>query len=399
VDELIVFGSHCSCAQLAVGHCRLTLPRLSRSNLGSINEPVTGASKQGVDPTALWIHALADFEFGGREMITRRVSIAIAVLVGVFAASCGKPKASGIYVYQGDNEVALVQLVETKDGGVTGRFESVTVDSQGNVGDQSVSLDGATSGHDLVLKPTSVWLGGVSATGSFDRGGLTLASQGFSLKAERSSLLEYQAAVTQLRGNAAKIRQRISAARREQATRDAQARREQAARGAEVQANRDAAFKASQLEDAAVEIRRATEKLNKTLALAPDFGRAASVNTAKISRMAQTAPTLSVADRNRIVAAANQIVIDTNQIEFARSQYVFQLNQHLWQAAPLADRVEQYCGSAQGRGFAECRVAIAAASDFKGVVARGVRTFGGHKQVVQSELARQSSLIGRMHVP
>jgi hypothetical protein len=334
---------------------------------------------------------------GADKMINRlglRAGLMLAAAIAI--ASCSNPDASGIYVYRGTNEVALVQLVETKEGTVTGRYEGVTVDSQGNVRDQSASLDGATSGNDLMFKPSSVWLGGVNASGSFDRGGLTLSGQGFSLEAGRSSLQQYQAAVADLREKAARTRQRLAEMQRQQAIREAEAQREQAARDAEAEASRNRATRALQLEEATAALRAATANLSAALTAAPDFGQAASANTAKISRMAQIAPTLSVMDRNRMVAAANQVIVGTNQIEVARSQYAMKLNQLLQQAAPLAERVQQFCQSGQGASFVECQAATAAASDFKGVVARGIRTFGGDRQTVQDELARQSSLVGRM---
>jgi hypothetical protein len=50
-----------------------------------------------------------------------------------------------------DRQVTLVQLVETKDGNVTGRLEQVSIGTNGIVSDQATAVDGAASQHDLIL--------------------------------------------------------------------------------------------------------------------------------------------------------------------------------------------------------------------------------------------------------
>jgi uncharacterized protein (DUF2237 family) len=311
---------------------------------------------------------------------------AYAALTSLMLASCGRLDASGIYVLPSDREVTLVQLVETKDGTLTGRLENVRVDAAGVVHDKSVNLDGAASGHDLMFKPTSAWFGGLNATGSFDRGGLTLTGAGLSLKADRSSLEKYQAAVAHLRSLATTDRQSIAAARAQEAAQAAQA-----------QAETEAAKRVSALEAASVELRSDTAKLDSAIAAAPDFGQRAAANTVEISKMMSVAPTLNGIERNRLMVSANQVVVGTNQIEVARSQYALGLSQIAQRGGPLADQVLQFCGSPRGVQFTQpCSGAMAAASDFKKSMMHGVSSFGGHKQTVQTELSRQSELIRRM---
>jgi hypothetical protein len=311
---------------------------------------------------------------------------ACAVLTSLALASCGRPDASGIYVYPSDRDVTLVQLVETKDGALTGRLENLRVDPEGNVHDKSVNLDGAASGHDLMFKPTSAWFGGLNATGSFDGGALTLTGADISLKAERSSLEKYQAAVTRLQSFAVADRQHVAAAKAQEAT--------QAARA---EADVEAEKRVSALEAATAELRNDAAKLDSAIAAAPDFGQRAVANTAEISKMMSVAPSLNGMERSRLMVAANQVVDGTNQIEIARSQYALGLGQIAQRGGPLADHVQQFCRSPEGVHFTQpCAGATAAASAFKKSMVHGVSSFGGHKQVVQTELSRQSALIGRM---
>lgn len=301
-------------------------------------------------------------------------------------ASCGQPDASGIYLATSDRRVTLVQIVETKDGGLTGRLEQVSVDADGTVKDQTIPLDGAASNHDLMFKPTSVWFGGLQASGTFSSDRLTLTGTGFTLEAARSSLENYQLAVAHLQSVAVGDRQRIAVMRADQA-----------AQAASVQAARDLADKVASIEAATAQLRNDTAKMNSSVAACPDFGKQSAANTDRIGKMMRIAPTLSDVDRNQLVVAANQVEVGTNQIEVARSQYAIELNQIVLDAAPLVEQLQRACAASQGSQFAQpCVGGNAAAADFQASLARGRNAFVGYKQAVQNELNRQSEMIQRM---
>jgi hypothetical protein len=308
---------------------------------------------------------------------------AISVCAAFLLASCGRPDASGIYVSASDRQVTLVQLVETKDGTLTGRAEELSIDSSGNVKDRIVPLDGAASDGNLVFKPTSVWFGGLQATGTLTRAGLALTTGGNTFVIARSTMENYQAAVAHFREVAASTRQKV-----------ADAKAAQAAHEAQLKAIRAVADKIVALDNATTRLRSDTERMNKGLANSPDFGARSAANTARIERMLKAAPTLSSLQRGQLGVQASQIEVDTNQVEVARSQYAIELNQVVQDAGPVADQVEAFCNSPQGAQFAKpCGPAKAAAADFRASLERGRTSFNGYKQAVQNEISRQDALI------
>lgn len=310
----------------------------------------------------------------------------IAVCATLLLVSCGRPDASGVYLAVSDRRVTLVQIVESKDGGLTGRLEQLSVNTDGTIKDETMPLDGAASGHNLVFKPTSVWFGGLQASGTFSDGRLTLTGAGFTIVTAISSLESYQTAVAHLQSIAAGDRQRIAEARALRARQAAQAK-----------AFADAANKSATIENEAMRLRDDTAKMNTAIANCPDFRQRAASNTARIAKMLQVAKTLSGVDRSQLAVEANQIEVGTNQIEVARSQYAIALNQIVQDAGPMAAQLQQLCNSSGGVQFAQpCGPAKAAAADFAASLARGRSAFLGFKQAVQDELDRQSALIRQM---
>jgi hypothetical protein len=281
----------------------------------------------------------------------------------------------------------LIQIVENKDGGITGRLEQVSINTDGTVKDETVSLDGAASGHDLIFKPTSVWFGGLQASGTLSGDHLTLTGSGFTIEAGISSLENYQAAVAHLQSIAASDRRRIT---------DAQA--EQTRQAADAKAVADAANKIAAIENNTARLRDDTVKMNAAIAHCPDFRRRAAANTARIVKMLEAAPTLSSIQRNQLIVEANQVQVGTNQIEVARSQYAIGLNQIVQDAGPIAEQLKRVCDSPEGAQFSQsCSPAKAAVDDFTASFARGRNAFVGYKQAVQDELDRQSALISQMN--
>lgn len=93
---------------------------------------------------------------GNRNLIAR----------GVFAGLMRKTGCIGNLLAASDRKVTLIQTVVSKDGVLTGKFEQLSVNADGTVKDETIPLDGAASGHDLIFKPTSVWFGGLQASGA-----------------------------------------------------------------------------------------------------------------------------------------------------------------------------------------------------------------------------------------
>jgi len=308
---------------------------------------------------------------------------AIAASAALLLASCGRPDASGIYVSASDRQVTLVQLVETKDGTLTGRAEDLSIDSNGDIKDRVIPLDGAASDGNLVFKPTSVWFGGLQATGTLTREGLALTTNGNTFVIARSNMENYQAAVAHLRDVSASERQKI-----------ANAKAAQAAHEAQLKALRAVADKIVALDNATTRLRSDTERMNRGVANSPDFGARSAANTARIERMLRLAPTLSNSQRGQLGVQASQVEVDTNQIEVARSQYAIELNQLVQDAGPLAEQVENFCNSPQGAQFAKpCAPAKAAVADYRASLERGRNSFSGYRQAVQNEISRQDALI------
>lgn len=307
------------------------------------------------------------------------------ICTALLLSSCGRPDASGIYVAASDREAVLVQLVETKDGNVTGRMEAVSIGPNGVVSYRSAPIDGAASDHDLMFKPASVWYGGLSETGTFSSSGLTLNGSGSTLNAQRSDLNNYRAAVAHIQSIAAVERQRIADLRAQQAARTAQ------------QAARNVSEKIAAVEAATAQVHNDTTKMDAGIANCPDFGKRSAMNTERIAKMLRIAPTLSGLNRSQLAVQASQIEVDTNQIEVARSQYAIALNQVVQDAAPLAQRLQQFCNAPHDTQFDQsCVGANSAAADFQAALSRGRNSFNGFKQAIQLELDRQSAMIQRM---
>jgi hypothetical protein len=305
-----------------------------------------------------------------------------AIAGALVLASCGRPDASGVYLSKSDRQAALIQLVQNKDGVITGRVEVIAIGPGGTVNIESANLDGAASNHDVVFKPATAWLGGVSASGSFKGDRLIISRNGSEVTARKASLDQFQKAVAQLKAKAAEERHLV-----------AEAQAKQAAQAAQASAFQDAADKATKLQQATVELQADAAKLNEAVSAAPDFGQRSADNTARIVKMAQLAPTLSNGDRSRLAVSADQIIVGTNQIDVARTQYAIGLNQIVARAAPIATAVERFCDTPQANEFGQlCAQAKAAATDFESAVVHGSSVFKGYKQTVQTQLSRQSQI-------
>lgn len=290
-------------------------------------------------------------------------------------AACGRPDASGVYLAKSGREATLVQLVQAKDGAVSGRVEVIGVGADGVMTDQSATLDEAAARRDL----------------AFTRDGLTLRRGGGEVKARKASLADFQKAVSQLKATAAQERRQVV---------DAQAG--PAAQGVQAGTFEAGAFEApgdrgSRLQTAASALQADAARLDQAVSAAPDFGRQSQDNTARIAELAQRARTLSGADRSRLAASAGQVIVETNQVDLARSRYAIDLDRIVSRAAPAATAVQRFCDSPEASSSGPaCAKAKAAATGFQGALVHASVVLKGYKQTIQTELARQNQMIQGM---
>lgn len=311
----------------------------------------------------------------------------VALLMATLAiAGCGNKDASGIYILKSDNEVTLIQLVEDKNHKLTGRIEVNTIAPDSTVTNKTASVDGSVSGNDLILRPASVWLGGIEASGTYTSNSLHLTGKGFDLTAARSSLEEYQRAVSKLKSVAADRYEK-------QVTINAELHEEDA----RAQAEREVAASISKIREATLRVSNATNTLNEGISKSPDFAKLAAANTARVGRMLTAASKMSELQRIQLGVEANQIIVGTNQIEVARNQYAIGLNTAVDDAKQAEFTIARLCDARPTpRVAAFCSEAKAAINAFSAVVARGQASFSPQKQRVAAEMQRQEELAVRI---
>lgn len=313
--------------------------------------------------------------------------IGVALLgTALLVAGCRSQGASGIYVAKSDNEVVLIQLVDDKDHKLTGRVEDNILQPDANVAVKSWSLDGSVSGNDLILRPASIWLGGIEASGTYSSSTLKLTGKDFNLTAERSSLEAYQETVAKLKAEAAEKQAKLAQTN--------EALREDAAR---IQAERDTARSIAGIRDATSRIAHDTSRMNDGISKSPDFAQMASANTARIDRMLTAASSMSKLQRSQLGVEANQVIVGTNQIDVARKQYTIELNDVVNDAKNAAAPIATHCGSTPPSQFsAACSDAFAAMNDFKAALQRGQASFSSQKQRVADEIQQQEQLAAKI---
>lgn len=276
--------------------------------------------------------------------------------------ACGRPDASGVYLAKAERRLTLIQLVQARDGAVTGRVETVSIGPDGLVSDESRPLDGAAAGRDLAFSSSGVTLG--------------------ALTAQRSSLKDYQAALKALQSRAVAQRRGLAEAEGEQA--------DLAAKAATLG---DGPDRTARLDAAAAALRGDAEKLGAGVDAAPDFAQRSAQNTTRMEKLAATAGH----DRGQALASASQLIVDTNQAAVARARYVAPLNQIIRRSAPLASEVQNVCGSDRAQALsAPCAGAAAAATGFQSALVRAVALFSGQKRAIQDDLARQNAMLQKM---
>ena len=168
-------------------------------------------------------------------MINRRLGWMFLFGLAVPIASASAAGLSGTYVGKGNNGAFLVQIVETADGLLTGRYEQVVLQPTGEINDMNASITGAADGQTVVvtIKPSVLFSGSMAASGTIQGGLLHLTGGGngsnLTLNLIRSDEAEFRAQIAALTEQARQIN-------------NVRTRREAAQRQAQIAANQLAAL-------------------------------------------------------------------------------------------------------------------------------------------------------------
>lgn len=108
------------------------------------------------------------FEAGG--MSTRRSRWILLCCLAMPITSASAEGLSGTFVGKASNGAFLVQLVETGDGHLTGRYEQVLLQPGGKVDDMNAVITGAADGQTVVvtIKPSEFLSGTIAASGTIE---------------------------------------------------------------------------------------------------------------------------------------------------------------------------------------------------------------------------------------
>jgi hypothetical protein len=287
-----------------------------------------------------------------------------AVLAGLLVAAACQPRGtSGLYVARTERDVTLIQLVETPDRRITGRYEDHAIDAGGTLADRAASLEGAASGDELTvtLKTAGAPGAGVTASGRIAGDALTLAGRNFSLTATRASLEDYQRALGALKVRAAQWRD-----------------------GAEVAAD-------------LAEIRQESTRLRAALDRGHEFERAYAGYTARVAALERRALSLNAAQRGPARAEAARTQAASDRVERREAQWRNGLDRQAAQTGSLVQRVAALCAARQGAtAVAGCAEADADAADFRGLVERTHQRFAALDRTYRDAHRRQDALIGRI---
>lgn len=143
---------------------------------------------------------------GIARAITRRIeasrAILLALILTVIAApSFAQSGLSGTYVSASPRSAEMIFLVQTPDGRITGRLESMALDEAGKTTSSSFTVEGAGDGSTVMLTIRSALLSlgsPPSLSGAFDGDVLNLSWQGGYRAYRRGTAEQYRAAVVDL---------------------------------------------------------------------------------------------------------------------------------------------------------------------------------------------------------
>lgn len=145
----------------------------------------------------------------------RRVYLICALAVIVVPAQADS-ELSGTYVGQGQSGAFLLQVVETLDGHVRGRYEQVLLDDTGKIEDTNAAVDGASGGGTVVLsiKFDGLLVSAISASGSLESGRLHLTGSNLALNLARSDEADFRRQVAALNDRSNQIQHAVAEQRK-----------------------------------------------------------------------------------------------------------------------------------------------------------------------------------------
>ena len=153
---------------------------------------------------------------------TMAVSMLICGLAGCSGEGVGGHGNSGVYTATTPNAAAMVQLIETPDHRVTGRFEVHHFGPDASIADDVLVIDGSASGNDLTLVFHPSWTtAGYSATARRDGDQLRLAQRAAVGTFKRSTMESFLRDEKIVSDHAAAIAAQRAQAAMTQAQRDA----------------------------------------------------------------------------------------------------------------------------------------------------------------------------------
>ena len=322
---------------------------------------------------------------------------AYPILAVLVLTACAGSPVSGIYVASNDVEVDMVQLVETPDHHITGRFQTTNINTDGTTTDNVVALDGAASGSEmtLLLKPIGFINAGVTATGQVIGDDLTLNGRGLNTKVHRQSLGDYQIALDKLKKAAGVKLAEVQAQKAAQAARDAanaaaaaQAANEAAAAAnaakAEQQAQTMSAVSAK-IVDATAVLERKGGEMDTFVASLPDIASEYRANTERM------------ADAHGDFAQAKGIIEDTNTIRSKKQAYGKSLTDMVQTAAQTANALQTICGDSRAATLGQsCGSASSAVAKFRARIERYKKIFAGFDAAYNQNMGDQVRMIRSM---
>jgi hypothetical protein len=104
--------------------------------------------------------------------------------------------ASGTYVGKGTNSAFFLQIVETSDGRLTGRYEQILLEPNGKLDDTNAAITGAVDGQTIVvtIKPPGLLADSLTASGTLEGRMLHLTgSNGLTLNLVKSDEADFRA--------------------------------------------------------------------------------------------------------------------------------------------------------------------------------------------------------------
>lgn len=249
--------------------------------------------------------------------------ICLSLLIA-FVDPAAAQSVSGVYVEKARNAASLIQLVQTPDGRLTGRFEQYLLKPNGDVSTANSGVTGATDGTNVVISIKPFPLTSIELSGTLQGRSLHLAGGNISADFVRSEEAEFQRHVQLLREEQKKLAAAQAA--------------EKAAREARLLAERQAAREGEEL-----------QRLNRLNNKVPEFTTTLDQFLAKFTNLEQqyrdiTQNMRAGLARQQTIRGDGQAAASRMQIAGSLRQISFQTTQHQFRVESLSRDFENRAG-------------------------------------------------------